>query len=166
MVIAHSFHAFNCLYLVFQLRSRMPTPEEEVCETSGRFYLALNQMASGDAGALAGIWSQGAEATTMHPIGGREVGWSKVKNSFQQVAQIASEGRIRLDDQLIRVVGDLAYELGTERGTLNLVGHQATFDGRVTNIYRREAGNWKIVHHHTDISPAMQEVLSRLSAIA
>ena len=33
---------------------------------------------------------------------------------------------------------------------------------RVTNIYRREAGAWKLVHHHTDISPAMLDVLARL----
>jgi ketosteroid isomerase-like protein len=140
----------------------MPSPEDEVREASKRFYAGLNRMANGDAASLADIWSQGADATTMHPIGGREVGWGKVQESFQQVAQVASEGLIRLDDQLIRVTGDLAYELGIERGTLKLVGQQAAIDGRVTNIYRREAGKWKIVHHHTDISPAMLEILNRL----
>ena len=74
--------------------------------------------------------------------------------------------RIRLEDQLIRVVGDLAYELGVERGALKLVGQQAAIAGRVTNIYRREAGKWKIVHHHTDISPAMLEVLNHSAAKA
>jgi hypothetical protein len=29
----------------------------------------------------------------------------------------------------------------------------------VTNIYRREGGGWKMVHHHTDVSPAMVEAL-------
>ena len=140
----------------------MPSAEDEVREASKRFYAGLNRMANGDAGPLADIWSQGADATTMHPIGGREVGRGKVQESFQQVAQVASEGLIRLDDQLIRVTGDLAYELGIERGTLKLVGQQAAIDGRVTNIYRREAGKWKIVHHHTDISPAMLEILNRL----
>jgi ketosteroid isomerase-like protein len=33
---------------------------------------------------------------------------------------------------------------------------------RVTNIYHREAGSWKMVHHHTDLSPEMQDILSRL----
>ncbi|HYU19986.1 MAG TPA: nuclear transport factor 2 family protein [Chloroflexota bacterium] len=33
---------------------------------------------------------------------------------------------------------------------------------RVTNIYRREGGEWKMVHHHTDVSPAMNDLLSRL----
>jgi hypothetical protein len=90
--------------------------EDEVRKASEQFYAALNRMANGDARPLADIWSQGAGVTTMHPIGGREVGWDKVRASFAQVAEIASEGRIRLDDQLIRVVGDVAYELGSERG--------------------------------------------------
>ncbi len=140
----------------------MLSPEDEVHEASKRFYTGLNQMANGDAGPLADIWFQGADATTMHPIGGREVGSGKVQESFQHVAQVASEGRIRLDDQIIRVIGDLAYELGVEHGTLKLVGQQVSIDGRVTNIYRRDVGKWKIVHHHTDISPAMLEVLNRL----
>jgi ketosteroid isomerase-like protein len=142
----------------------MRTAEDEVREASEHFYAGLNRMANGDASGLGDIWSQGAEATTMHPIGGREVGWGKVQESFQQVARIASEGRIRLDEQLVRVSGNLAYELGVERGALQLAGQEAAIDGRVTNIYAREAGKWKIVHHHTDVSPAMLEVLNRLLA--
>ena len=144
----------------------MPSQEDEVRQASEQFYAGLNRMANGDAGPLADIWSQSMDATTMHPIGGREVGWGKVQESFQQVAHAASEGRIKLDDQLVRVVGDLAYEVGVERGALTLAGKQAAIDGRVTNIYRREAGKWKMVHHHTDISPAMLEVYHQLLAKA
>ena len=136
--------------------------EDEVRKASEQFYAALNRMVNGDARPLADIWSQGADVTTMHPIGGREVGWGKVRASFAQVAEIASEGRIRLDDQLIRVTGDLAYELGFERGQAKFAGQQVSLDHRVTNIYRREAGSWKMVHHHTDVSPAMLDVLNRL----
>ncbi len=100
----------------------------------------------------------------MHPIGGRQVGWDSVRESFEQVAKIASEGRVRLDDQMIQVTGDLAYELGSERGQAKFAGQEVTLDHRVTNIYRREAGSWKIVHHHTDISPAMLVVLKRMQA--
>ncbi len=142
----------------------MSSPENEVHEASAQFYAGLNQMANGDAGPLADIWLQSNDATTMHPIGGRDLGWGKVQASFQQVAQVASEGRIKLDDQIIKIVGDLAYELGIERGVIKLAGKQAIIDGRVTNIYRREAGKWKIVHHHADVSSAMLEVFNQLVA--
>jgi ketosteroid isomerase-like protein len=62
----------------------------------------------------------------------------------------------------VRTGGDLAFEVGTERGQGTMAGQTLTFDHRVTNVYRREAGGWKIVHHHADISPEMQELLSRL----
>jgi ketosteroid isomerase-like protein len=98
----------------------------------------------------------------MHPIGGREVGWDQVREPWQQVASLSAEGQIQLNDQLIRVSGDLAYEVGTEQGQFTLAGEEVPVDQRVTNIYRRDAGGWKIVHHHADISPAMVGVLSRL----
>jgi ketosteroid isomerase-like protein len=138
--------------------------EDEVRKASEQFYAALTRMAKGDAGSLSDIWSHAAAVTTMHPIGGRQVGWDKVRESFQQVAQIASEGHVRLDEQIIQVTGDLAYELGVERGQATFAGQKVTLDHRVTNIYHREAGSWKMVHHHTDLSPGMLDVLKRLQA--
>ena len=143
------------------------TTEAEVRAALDKFYAALNRMITGDAGAFGDIWSHAATVTTMHPIGGREVGWDNVRKSFEQVAQIAKGGKggqVKLSDQYIQVAGDVAYELGVERGQADLAGQQVTFADRVTNIYRRESGAWKIVHHHTDISQAMLDVLARLKA--
>jgi ketosteroid isomerase-like protein len=138
--------------------------EENVRKASEQFYAALNRMANGDAGPMADIWSHSATVTTMHPIGGREVGWDQVRGPWAQVAELSSGGQVKLSDQLIQVVGDMAYEVGTEQGQLKLAGQQVSIDQRVTNIYRQEDGTWKIVHHHTDLSPAMLDVLSRLQA--
>jgi ketosteroid isomerase-like protein len=138
--------------------------EDEVRKASEQFYSALNRMLKGDVGPLADIWSHSASVTTMHPIGGREVGWDTVRQHWEQVAKLASDGQVELGDQMIQVSGDIAYELGTERGSARFGGQQVQIDQRVTNIYRREAGGWKIVHHHTDISPAMQDLVSRLRA--
>ncbi len=139
--------------------------KDEVRKASEQFYAGLNRMANGERGALADSWSHSAAVTTMHPIGGREVGWDAVRDSFDQVSEIASEGKIELKDQRIEVVGDVAYELGIEKGQFKLAGQDfVSFDHRVTNIYRREAGGWKMVHHHADTSPAMLDALSRLEA--
>jgi ketosteroid isomerase-like protein len=138
--------------------------ENEVRRASAAFYAALNRMINGDAGALADVWSHSADVTTMHPIGARQVGWDAVRDSFGNVAAIASDGAVRMDEQLIRVVGDLAYELGVERGRARLAEAWVDLDQRVTNIYRRETGGWKIVHHHTDPSPGMLKVVERLQA--
>jgi ketosteroid isomerase-like protein len=55
----------------------------------------------------------------------------------------------------------VAYTLGTEHGQAKLGGESIGIDWRVTNIYRREGGEWKMVHHHTDVSPAVVEALGR-----
>ena len=136
--------------------------EDEVRQASQQFYAALNRMASGDSSAMADVWSHGVGVTAMHPIGGRDVGWDAVKGSFEQVAKAASAGSVELTDQLIRVAGDTAYELGVERGHVTLGGHRAAIDHRVTNIYQRQRGAWKLIHHHTDTSPEMLEILGRL----
>jgi ketosteroid isomerase-like protein len=136
--------------------------EDQVRQASKQFYTALNSMANGDAGPMADIWSHNATITTMHPIGGREVGWKEVQGPWQQVAGLSSGGRVNLNDQLIQVSGDMAYEVGNEQGQFKLAGEEISLEHRVTNVYRREAGEWKIVHHHTDVSPAMVDILVRL----
>jgi hypothetical protein len=68
------------------------TTEDEVRAASKQFYAALNYMLNGDAGPLADIRSHGPAVTTMHPIGGREVGWDEVRKSWEQVARIAKGG--------------------------------------------------------------------------
>ena len=136
--------------------------ENDVRAASEEFYSALNRMLNGDAGPLGDIWSHSATVTTMHPIGGREVGWDQVRGSWEQVAQLTTHGQVSLSDQFIQVAGDVAYELGVEHPQLTLGAQPVTGDIRVTNVYRRESGAWKIVHHHTDAAQSMIDVLSRL----
>jgi ketosteroid isomerase-like protein len=118
--------------------------EDEVRAASAQLYTALNRMLNGDPGSLSDIWSHSATVTTMHPIGGREVGWDQVRKSFEQISQLTSAAQVRLSDQLLQVVGDTAYELGVERARFTLAGQPVAGDCRVTNIYRREAGRWCI----------------------
>jgi ketosteroid isomerase-like protein len=138
--------------------------EDEVRQASDQVYAALNRMANGDAGPMIEVWSHTSDVSTMHPIGGREVGWEQVRGPWEQVASLAADGQITLKDSEIWVAGDMAYQIGTEAGKAKFGGHPVSFDHRVTNIYRREAGKWKIVHHHTDLSPAMIDLLARLQS--
>ena len=138
--------------------------ENEVREASKKFYAGLNSMANGKDNALVDIWLHNASVTAMHPISGREVGWDAVNESFNQVGKIASDGKIELKDQLIHVLGDVAYEVGIEDVQFKLAGQEVKGNGRVTNIYQRDGGTWKMVHHHTDVFPSMVEILKRLQS--
>jgi ketosteroid isomerase-like protein len=140
--------------------------EDEVRGASTKFYGGLLRMLDGDGSGIEDTWSHDASVTTMHPIGGMQTGWDEVRGSFEGVAQLSSGGHAELLDQRIQVVGDLAYEIGVEKGQTTLAGERIAIEQRVTNIYRRGPEGWKIVHHHTDVSPAMVALLARLQQAA
>jgi ketosteroid isomerase-like protein len=140
--------------------------ENDVREASAKFYAALNGIASGDAAPMADVWAGDEAVSAQHPIGGREEGYDAVIASFAKVAGIAGGGDIRLIDQKIDAGSDMAVETGIETGTIVIAGHDAALHHRVTNVYRRVEGDWKLAHHHTDPSDAMLQILQRLSEAA
>jgi len=129
---------------------------------SDRFYDALTQMANGDAQPMMALWSHSDDVTTMHPIGGREVGWDEVEGSWEAVADVAEGGEVTPSDRLVRVFGDTAYELVTETASMSLGDESVGGTYRATNVYRLDDGEWRIVHHHTDLDTAFAEALERL----
>jgi ketosteroid isomerase-like protein len=48
--------------------------------------------------------------------------------------------------------GDLAYWVGVQRSVVNVRGQEqgVPMDLRVTEIFRRERGEWKLVQRHAD----------------
>jgi len=48
------------------------------------------------------------------------------------------------------VSGDLAYTVHRERTSTSVDGVPRDYVLRVTQVYRREAGQWKVVHRHAD----------------
>jgi ketosteroid isomerase-like protein len=52
------------------------------------------------------------------------------------------------------VSGDLGYVVGIEHSTASVDGATPeAYDLRVTEVFRREAGDWKVVHRHADPMP-------------
>jgi ketosteroid isomerase-like protein len=48
------------------------------------------------------------------------------------------------------VVGDMAYTEGFEHTSASVDGQPRTYTLRATQVYRREAGEWRVVHRHGD----------------
>ena len=134
--------------------------EDEIRQASEQFYEALNSMINGDPEPMMEVWSHGSDVATMHPLGGQQTGWEEVRASWEQAAQTFSDGRVSLVSLVVvPLADDVAYTLGTENGQAKLGDETVAIDWRVTNIYRREEGEWKVVHHHTDVSPELVEIL-------
>jgi ketosteroid isomerase-like protein len=98
------------------------------------------------------LWSREDPVTLLGAFGVAASGWDEVGKTFDWVASQFSKGEgFRLEVIAAGVSGDLAYTVGYEH---SLVSRD---DGpvkpnrlRVTHVYRRENGDWKIVHRHGD----------------
>jgi ketosteroid isomerase-like protein len=63
------------------------------------------------------------------------------------------------------VSGDLAYLVGYERSAFSVDGGPVEATSlRVTHIYRREEGAWKLVHRHGDPGPGGNPAVGRFQA--
>lgn len=55
-----------------------------------------------------------------------------------------------LDLVAAHVVGDMAYTVGYEHTRASVNGEPRMYTLRATQVYRREGGEWKVVHRHGD----------------
>jgi ketosteroid isomerase-like protein len=138
----------------------MAVEEDEVRQAAQQFYAAQSSGLNGDFGPMEELWSHASDVSVMPPSGSRVLGWEEVKASWERAAHAFSGGQVVLEDVVVvPITEDAAYTMGTERGHRKVGERTIRFEGRVTNVYRREDDGWKIVHHHTDFSSAMVEAL-------
>ena len=55
------------------------------------------------------------------------------------------------------VIGDVAYTVAYEHTQASVNGEPRQYVLRATQVYRREAGEWKVVHRHADTVPGVDE---------
>lgn len=98
------------------------------------------------------LWSREDPVTVLGALGVAASGWEEVSETFRWVASQFSKGDgFRLEVIAAGVSGDLAYTVGYEHSMVSRDGGPARPNRlRVTHVYRRENGEWKIVHRHGD----------------
>ena len=116
---------------------------------------AEESLVHGDPGPRMALWSRNDPVTLFGAAGMYESGWEALSTTFQQVATWFSDVTdFRFEVELIGISGDMAYTLGYERFNGSIRGRPAEpITVRVTHVYRREEGEWKIVHRHGDNPP-------------
>ena len=121
-----------------------------------RVLSAGQQFVEGDATAIKECWSHEADVSIFGAGGGQPCGWDEVRPSLEGGARLFRKGHVRgqleVDVMAKGTSGDLAYTVGIERGRASMQGQDEPRPVllRVTQIYRREVGMWKIVHRHAD----------------
>jgi uncharacterized protein (TIGR02246 family) len=131
--------------------------EEAVREASTQFYAALNALFTGNLAPMSDIWSHADDVTYMGPGGGFQIGWDQVLANWQAQAAMKLGGEVRAEDVRITVGQSLAVVHNHERGeNTNVEGKHQKVSIRATNVFRKEDGRWKMIGHHTDLLPYLQ----------
>jgi len=104
----------------------------------------------GDAGPRRLIWSD-QEPVSVFGAWKNAVGRSQVEELFSALEQAFSNATA-YDFELVAadVVGDMAYTVGYEHSRTTVNGESRSYTLRATQAYRREGGEWKVVHRHAD----------------
>lgn len=111
----------------------------------------------GDPEPFKALWSHANDVSLFGAFGPCKKGWHQVEKTVEWVASRYREGVVSAEHQVVYEGADLAYTVGYEIGDVILDGAAETHQRlRVTQIYRREDGNWRLVHRHGDFAPADQ----------
>jgi ketosteroid isomerase-like protein len=125
---------------------------EELRPTLDQVEAALRQFVLGDATAYQACWSQADDITILGGWGAYERGWEQVGPRLEWAAARYRGGTLTCEALAQGVSGDLAYTVWLEKQRARLVGQNEDqlIILRVTHLYRREEGKWKVIHRHAD----------------
>ena len=130
-----------------------PTPNADFAEFLVRVDTAQLELQNGRPAAFKALWSQGNDVTLSGGLGGPiEKGWEAISTRLDWVGTRFSNGTNRIERIVSNVSGDLGYVIQAEHLRFRVPGQAAesTLLYRATMIFRRESGQWRIVHRQAD----------------
>jgi len=113
-------------------------------------YEAELALHNGDAGPRRALWSRNEPVSVLgawrnaHGQDELDELFIALGKSFSHCTSYAFEL------QACDVVGDMAYTAGLEHTSAFVDGQPRTYTLRATQVYRREAGEWRVAHRHGD----------------
>jgi ketosteroid isomerase-like protein len=108
---------------------------------------------NGDVEPRLALWSR-TDPVTLFGAKLSSSGWADLEPTFRTVASWFSDSQ-EYEFEVIAAgaSGDLAYTVGYERNRVTVDGRPRIYTLRATHVYRREDGQWRIVHRHADVPP-------------
>ncbi len=133
----------------------------------GRFTEAEIALHNGDPAPRMAMWSRNAPVTLLGAaISGR--GWTEIEPIFERLGTSFANCTSYDNDVLAAEAnGHLAYTVAFEHTTASVNGAPPQpYTLRVTTIFRREDGDWQVVHRHADplASEAADELMQQLKS--
>jgi ketosteroid isomerase-like protein len=124
-------------------------PDAALLEANRAFYSALE---SRDPSEMEAQWSHADDVTCTHPGWHRLDGWEDVSRSWEAIFANSRAWKVHPEEEHAILSGEMGVVLCIE--ILQPVGgHGDPARMQATNVFRREEGRWRIVHHHASPMP-------------
>ena len=134
--------------------------ENDLVKANEQFYTALNLMFTGNLEPMNAIWAHDSKITNMGPFGSCLTGWEAVGAEFRREAGMKLGGKVVCNDLHVYSGPDMGYTVCVEIGeNMSAEGKPVAVRHRATNIFQLQNGTWKLIHHHTDLSPQLEKAI-------
>ena len=133
------------------------SPTATFADVLSREQSAEAAMYLGDPEPFKALWSRGDDVSLFGAFGPCKKGRHQVEKTVDWVASRYRAGVVTAEYEVVHVGADLAYTVSYEIGDVVFDGAPMTRQRlRVTQVYRREDGEWRLVRRHGDFAPPDQ----------
>lgn len=128
--------------------------EQFLAEMLPRQRAAEQAIHNGDVEPRLALWAR-TDPVTLFGAKLSGSGWADLEAIFRKVAAWFSDSaEYEFEVVAAGASGDLAYTVGYEHNRVKVDGEPRIYTLRATHVYRRQDGQWRIVHRHADVPPA------------
>ena len=141
-------------------------PEASVSAAIARLRAAMAKVANGDVSEIKRLYSPSADATSFYGWGGYEKGGEAVSQRWDWAGAQFKGGTVRYENVSTVVTPELFYVTDIETFENQRVADTDNITGwsnRVTHIFRREAGEWRLLHRHGNRLESQYQPSTRLA---
>jgi ketosteroid isomerase-like protein len=131
-----------------------------------RLHAAMARVANGDVSDIKRLYSHTADATSFYGWGGYEKGEEAVSNRWDWAGQQFKGGTVRHENITTVMTPEMFYVTDIETFESQRVAGVEGVTGwsnRVTHIFRREQGEWRLIHRHANRLEAQHEPSTRMA---
>ena len=116
-----------------------------------RCHAAITKQSQGHPEPFLELWSHAGDVTIMAAIGGYQVGFDAVRELLTAASETQHFDSWRAENVATVLDGNLAFTVELEHYAHTVDGEDKGITLRATQIYRREDGQWRVIHRHGDI---------------
>jgi hypothetical protein len=131
-----------------------------------RLHAAMAKVANGDVSAIKSLYSHTADATSFYGWGGYEKGWEQVSQRWDWAGSQFKGGSVRHENISTVITAEMFYVTDIEtfegQSVANVEG-KTGWSNRVTHVFCREAGEWRLLHRHANRLETQHEPSAKLA---